>query len=102
MKFGLRWYDATAGTWTQQDTLDAPLDPANANRYAYAAGDPINGSDPTGQINNTDCALAGAGLALATVGLVGAVVTGPGTGFLLTVAAVSYVGAGIAQYRSCY
>ncbi|TAM67838.1 MAG: hypothetical protein EPN48_12550 [Microbacteriaceae bacterium] len=48
VKFGQRWYNPTTGTWTQQDTLDAPLDPANANRYAFAGGDPINGSDPTG------------------------------------------------------
>jgi RHS repeat-associated protein len=48
VKFGLRWYDPTTGRWTQQDTLDAPLDPANANRYAFAGGDPINGVDPSG------------------------------------------------------
>jgi len=50
VKFGLRWYNPTAGAWTQQDTLDAPLDPANANRYGYAGGDPINGSDPAGRL----------------------------------------------------
>jgi RHS repeat-associated protein len=49
VKFGLRWYNPVTGTWTQQDTLDSPLDPANANRYAYAGDDPINGQDPTGQ-----------------------------------------------------
>ncbi|RYF06855.1 MAG: hypothetical protein EOO77_26385, partial [Oxalobacteraceae bacterium] len=48
VKFGLRWYDATAGTWTQQDTLDAPLSPTDANRYGFAGGDPVNSSDPTG------------------------------------------------------
>ena len=32
----------------QQDSLDAPLDPVNANRYAYAGGDPVNNFDPTG------------------------------------------------------
>ncbi|WP_374010551.1 RHS repeat domain-containing protein [Leifsonia sp. LS-T14] len=49
VKFGLRWYNPTTGTWTQQDTLDAPLDPANANRYAFVGSDPINGNDPTGR-----------------------------------------------------
>jgi len=49
VKFGMRWYLANTGTWTQRDTLDAPLDPKNANRYGYAGGDPINGSDPTGR-----------------------------------------------------
>jgi RHS repeat-associated protein len=49
VKYGLRWYLAAAGVWTQQDTLDSPLDPANADRYAYAGDDPINGFDPTGR-----------------------------------------------------
>ena len=51
IKFGQRWYNPTTGTWTQQDTLDAPLDPANANRYAYAGDDPINNLDPTGLVS---------------------------------------------------
>lgn len=48
--YGNRWYNPTIGRWTQQDTLDAPLDPANANRYAYAGCDPINNADPTGRL----------------------------------------------------
>ncbi|MDJ0358577.1 RHS repeat-associated core domain-containing protein [Paenarthrobacter sp. PH39-S1] len=48
VKYGARWYNPTTGRWTQQDTLDNPLDPANANRYTYAANDPINNADPTG------------------------------------------------------
>ena len=48
VKFGQRWYNAVTGSWTQQDTMDAPLDPANANRYAYAGDDPINNIDPSG------------------------------------------------------
>jgi RHS repeat-associated protein len=50
VKFGLRWYLPTTGTWTQRDTLDAPLDPTNANRYAYAGDDPIDNADPSGAL----------------------------------------------------
>jgi RHS repeat-associated protein len=45
---GARWNLTAVGGWTQEDTLDTPLDPANANRYAYAGDDPINGTDPAG------------------------------------------------------
>ncbi|WP_447655976.1 RHS repeat-associated core domain-containing protein [Microbacterium sp. M1A1_1b] len=51
VKFGLRWYNPDVGSWTQQDTLDRPLDPSNGDRYAYAGGGPINSSDPTGSIS---------------------------------------------------
>jgi RHS repeat-associated protein len=50
VKFGARWYDPTLGRWTRQDTLDAPLNPANANRYAFTANDPINNGDPSGMV----------------------------------------------------
>ncbi|RPE77879.1 RHS repeat-associated protein [Frondihabitans sp. PhB161] len=49
VKFGIRWYNPATGTWTQQDTFDAPLDPKNGNRYQFAGSDPINGSDPSGR-----------------------------------------------------
>lgn len=48
VKYGQRWYNPTVGTWTQQDVLDQPLDKSNANRYSFAADDPINNSDPLG------------------------------------------------------
>ena len=38
---------------------DHPLDPANANRYAYAGDDPINNLDPTGLFNLTRTAVVG-------------------------------------------
>jgi RHS repeat-associated protein len=47
-KFGQRFYNPSTGTWTQQDTLNTPLDPTNANRYQYTADNPINLTDPTG------------------------------------------------------
>ncbi|WP_370053371.1 RHS repeat domain-containing protein [Leifsonia sp. EB41] len=60
VKFGLRWYNPTTGAWTQQDTLDAPLDPANANRYAFAGGDPVNNNDPGGLLDDASSMLIGA------------------------------------------
>ncbi|MFJ2978865.1 beta strand repeat-containing protein [Curtobacterium sp. NPDC087082] len=48
-KFGYRWQTTETGGWMQRDTLDAPLSPSNAARYAYAADDPINSSDATGR-----------------------------------------------------
>ena len=47
--YGNRWYNPVVGQWTQQDTLDTPLDPNNANRYAYSGDDPVNNADPTGK-----------------------------------------------------
>ncbi|MEF3121742.1 RHS repeat-associated core domain-containing protein [Kocuria flava] len=83
VKFGHRWYSVEWGRFSQQDTLDAPLDPANANRYAFAANDPINNADPTGQEVDEQCLKdsvkigAGAGLAYgATKGAIAGGVTG--------------------------
>jgi len=36
------------GRWTQQDPLNLMASQQNANRYAYAGGDPINLLDPAG------------------------------------------------------
>ena len=83
--FGNRWYSTTAGRWTQQDTLDAPIDPGNANRYAYAGADPINQSDPLGRctyaefLGVTSAAGAIGGLVGGGVGaVVGTFAGGPG------------------------
>jgi RHS repeat-associated protein len=92
VKFGQRWYDPYIGAWTQQDTLDNPLDPSNGNRYAYAASDPINGSDPTGAVTQAcldasyqyggsalEVGSSVGGAAAATVGSGGAAAIGAGS-----------------------
>ena len=70
VKFGFRWYNATTGAWTQQDTFDTPLDPANANRYAYAGNDPVNNFDPLGLLARAQAEFAGSVVA-AFIGVVG-------------------------------
>ncbi|MGJ9422244.1 RHS repeat-associated core domain-containing protein [Aeromicrobium sp. CF3.5] len=59
IKFGQRWYDSTTGSWIQQDALNAPLDPTNANRYNYVGGNPVNRFDPTGLAADPLCGTNG-------------------------------------------
>ncbi|MFJ4174698.1 RHS repeat-associated core domain-containing protein [Microbacterium sp. NPDC089696] len=68
--YGNRWYNPTLGRWTQQDTLDTPLDPNNANRYAYAGADPVNNVDPSGRAIGLPCAIGVlAGLGIISLGV---------------------------------
>jgi RHS repeat-associated protein len=102
VKFGLRWYEPTTGTWTQQDTLDAPLNPNDANRYGFAGGDPINAYDPTGRNTFTDYA-GGCAVGAATntgIGLgLGAITGGTGLAVSLGVGCVSgAIGVAIDKY----
>ncbi|SDQ72892.1 RHS repeat domain-containing protein [Quadrisphaera sp. DSM 44207] len=68
VKNGARYYSPTEGRWTQHDTIDAPLDPANANRYAYAGCNPVNLLDPTGRLSRS-CGLSIGGTAFATASI---------------------------------
>jgi RHS repeat-associated protein len=44
-----RWYDPSSGTFTSRDSVDNTGQvAAAANRYSYAAGDPVSLIDPTG------------------------------------------------------
>lgn len=47
-KFGQRWYNPVQGRFTQQDNLSFIGNPEKGNRYAYAACNPVNYTDPTG------------------------------------------------------
>ncbi|WP_141399128.1 RHS repeat-associated core domain-containing protein [Curtobacterium sp. 'Ferrero'] len=85
-KFGYRWQSASTGQWLERDTLDAPLDPRNGNRYGFVAGDPVNQFDPTGQYDLWAATVTGAATAVGSGvggciagGIVGGLTTaGPG------------------------
>jgi len=42
------YLNPTDQRWTQQDPLNQVTDASQADRYAYAGGNPVNGIDPTG------------------------------------------------------
>ncbi|WP_229074947.1 RHS repeat-associated core domain-containing protein [Actinoplanes sp. DH11] len=78
-KFGKRWYDANTGRFTQQDALTFLADPAQGNRYAYAAGNPCDYTDPTGLKtgnNLADACIEGAAGGL-VAGAIGGAFAGP-------------------------
>jgi RHS repeat-associated protein len=105
VKFGARWYDPTTGNWTQQDTLNAPLDPANGNRYTYAADNPTNNTGPTG-LDNVDnvfdiasgvAVVVAGGFGIASALSVAGVITSPGAVPLAACAGVAAGTAGVLQ-----
>ena len=62
LHFGARYLNPTDTRWTQPDPLNQTSSLAQANRYAFAADDPINASDPTG--DNVGTTLKGVACAL--------------------------------------
>jgi len=57
--FAARDYDPEVGRWTTKDPIG--LQGGDTDLYAYAGGDPINNTDPTGLISGQDVANFGAG-----------------------------------------
>jgi RHS repeat-associated protein len=47
--FGDRWYDPGTGRWTQQDPVAHIGDLTQGDAYAYAGGNPVNYTDPSGR-----------------------------------------------------
>ncbi|MFI6154414.1 LamG-like jellyroll fold domain-containing protein [Kitasatospora sp. NPDC051170] len=55
-----RWYRPGTGGFTSRDSsLLNPSSSAQTNRYTYANGDPLNGTDPTGHMSTKDGAGGG-------------------------------------------
>jgi RHS repeat-associated protein len=47
--YNARWYDPKLGSFLSADSIvPQPLDPQSLNRYAYAGGNPLRFSDPSG------------------------------------------------------
>jgi RHS repeat-associated protein len=61
-KMGMRYYRPELMRWSQQDSLEQPTDPTQANRYGYAGGDPINRADPSGRRPSNYCPATGASI----------------------------------------
>jgi RHS repeat-associated protein len=52
LHFGQRYYDPRLGRWTQPDILENPSSLTEANHYLYGGDDPVNMTDPSGELFN--------------------------------------------------
>jgi RHS repeat-associated protein len=67
-KFGIRYYDAATGRWTQRDPVGGSLmETVKVNPYVYANDDPVNMVDLGG---NMPCWLAWTAYVIVGVGLI--------------------------------
>ncbi len=95
-KMGHRYYDPSLGRFTQPDPSGQETNP-----YLYAAGDPINNSDPTGLYSiddfKSDVGFVGSTATIGGVigGGVGSIVPGAGTGVGTVVGGVAGVSFGV-------
>ncbi len=76
---GNRWYNTATGAFTTQDTSTYLASPTDGNRYTYAASNPTNNTEPTGQWSCSDTVNA----VFWTVGVLAAVTTGGLAGIIL-------------------
>jgi hypothetical protein len=97
-KFGIRYYDAATGRWTQRDPVGGSLtETVKGNPYVYAGDDPINETDLSGAMT---CAgarglMIAALLVFGFLTVVAVVATGPLVGAALILAQLT-IGGGVA------
>lgn len=90
---GQRWYNPFTSRFTTQDSISILGDPTNGNRYAYAAANPINNTDPNGQCSVTSGAGIGSEIGTVAGGIGGSLVGGLASGGIGAVPGF-FVGAG--------
>ncbi|MFF7046571.1 RHS repeat-associated core domain-containing protein [Streptomyces massasporeus] len=78
-KMGHRYYDPSLGRFTQPDPSGQETDP-----YLYAAGDPINNSDPTGLFSLSDALDAGESIFSTATGCLAGIGAAGETGIIAT------------------
>ena len=95
---GYRWLNHSDGRFTQQDSIIRLANPANANLYAYAADNPVNYIDPTGQSIWGDVLGGVATVAGGALAVAGVVVTSPV--LIVGGAVIGIAGVGIWVYQT--
>jgi RHS repeat-associated protein len=68
--FGARDYDPSVGRWVSKDPIR--FDGGQVNLYVYVNDDPVNSTDPEGEMTKNQCiAAVNAGLATCYAGCIG-------------------------------
>lgn len=101
-KMGARYYDPTLGRFSQPDPSGQ-----ETNRYLYAAGDPVNNSDPAGT-SVLGCVAGGFSVVGGALSFGAGVASAFGSGGLSTPASLAamggglgFIGSGLAMIDSC-
>ncbi|MGO4958514.1 RHS repeat-associated core domain-containing protein [Luteococcus sp. Sow4_B9] len=99
VRLGARWYDPTQGRFTTADPPGQEINP-----YLYAAGNPINFTDPTGLFSTMDAiniTMGAVGMAGAIIGIASLAPTAGPVAMLGTGIGFAFGGGGLAIAVGC-